>query len=164
MGSSSRQGARSASSAARLALGSRGGRGTPSSVIPAFSIAHTCTLALQGRRIHPRVDRHLPHGRLQRDRLLDEQVASAKPSSVSSTPEERRPCGSRIQLTCTSALHLNRHGLCLDSPQAHAWNSLTTLDQPKMSRAFQMLTRCELWGHRNGTSAVGIPLSRSRCD
>ena len=44
----------------------------------------------------------------------------------------------------TSALDLSRHGSWLDSPQTHAWNTLISSDQQKMSRAFQMLTRCEL--------------------
>ena len=42
----------------------------------------------------------------------------------------------------SSALDLNRHGLWLDSPQAHAWNTLISSEQPKMSRAGQISLSC----------------------
>ena len=44
----------------------------------------------------------------------------------------RRDCTS----TCTTTLNLSRHGLCLDSPEAHAWNTPISPGQSKMIRAF----------------------------
>ena len=62
--------------------------------------------------------------------------------------------------TTTTSLYLSRHGLWLDSPQAHAWNTMISSDQSKMLRAFQMLSLCELRGHRNATFTSRIPSSR----
>ena len=44
----------------------------------------------------------------------------------------------------------------------HAWNTLSSSDQPNMSRAFQKFTRCELRGHRSATLDSRIPFSARR--
>ena len=64
---------------------------------------------------------------------------------------ERQGKGKHAQLnqcaTAASGLcfdtHQSRHGLWSDSPQVDAWNTVISLDQLRLLRAFQMLTRCE---------------------
>ncbi len=63
--------------------------------------------------------------------------------TIASAPM-RNHCVGTVLRQAQPTVTLSRHGLWLDSPQAHAWNTLMFSDQSKMIRAFQTLPRCEL--------------------